>query len=107
MKKIGSTTSGSVIVEVTEAEFTRMEKILVGGTKVKKPKSHDERVAYVRERLKKLNPKTKEAAIHSIETMFQFHDGITPADAERVIGSLMKERFLSIDEKSKLLFPPN
>lgn len=107
MKKIGSTSSGNVIVEMTEAEFARLEKLPVVTAGAQKPMSHDERVAYVRGRLKKLNPKDKEAAINSIKAMFQFHGGITPEDAERVITSLQKEKFISLDEGSKLHFLAN
>lgn len=104
MKKIGPTSSGTVIVEMTEAEFSRLEKTpaVVSGTE--KPMAHHERVAYVRERLRKLNPKTKGAAVHSIEAMFQFHGGISKAETERVIASLQKEKFLSLDAQSRLTF---
>lgn len=104
MRKIGSTSSGSVIVEMTEAEFVRLEKAAVVAAKPAKPMAHNERVDYVRDRLKKLNPKDKEAAINSIKAMFQFHGGITPEESERVIASLQKEKFIAIDEKSKLRF---
>jgi hypothetical protein len=105
MKKIGATSSGTVIVEMTDAEFARLEKLPALSTGNEKCMTHDERVAFARERLRKLNTKTKEAAIHSIEAMFQFHGGITKEDAERIIASLRKEKFLIIDGQSRLSFP--
>ncbi len=99
--------SGTVIVEMSEAEYARIEKLPVVTAKSEKPVTHDQRVAYVRDRLKKLSPKDKEAAINSIKAMFQFHGGITPEDADRVIASLKKEKFISLDEKSKLHFLAN
>jgi hypothetical protein len=104
MKKIGSTSSGIVIVEMTDAEFTRLEKSQAVASGPLKRMTHDERVVYARERLAKSKPKIKEAAIHLIRDMFQFHGGVTQEEAERVIASLQKEKFLTIDAQSRIQF---
>lgn len=105
MKKIGSTSSGTVIVEMTDAEFARLEKLAAVVTGTEKAMTHDERVTYVRERLAKSKPKSKVAALHFIRDMFQFLGRVTGDEAEQILASLHKEKFLTIDERHRITFP--
>ena len=106
MKKIGTTSSGTVIVEMAAAQFdalTRLqEKADVQPTADKMTIS--EKVAYVRERIAKLSPKKKEGVARSISAMFQFTGGISEAELEEVVGRLQQERFFAIDETGHVTY---
>lgn len=114
MKKIGTTTTGSVIVEMTTQEFDALQQLQVGGstptTKVAAdrevaPKmNHAERSSYVAERLKKLSPKKKDGVIRSIEAMFQFGGGIDSSEIEKVIATLQKQKFFSITPEGRVTY---
>lgn len=108
MKKIGTTTSGSVIVEMTTQEYDAIQQLQVGGS-APSPKAastpeiaprmnHSERSSYVAERLKKLSPKKKDGVVRSIEAMFQFGGGIDASEVEKVIATLQKQKFFSITQ---------
>ncbi len=114
MKKIGATTTGSVIVEMTAQEYAALQH-LTGGESI--PKStgsvaqevppqmnHSERSAYVAERLKKLSPKKKDGVIRSIEAMFQFSGGIASSEIEKLLSNLQKQRVLSIAPDGKVTY---
>ena len=106
MKKIGTTSCGTVIVEMTAAQFDaltqfqRKADVQPAADKM----SIAEKVAYVRERIAKLSPKKKEGVAHSISAMFQFTGGISEADIEEIVGRLQKEKFFAIDETGHVTY---
>lgn len=106
MNKIGTTTSGTVIVEMTAAQFDALSQFqgaaVMPSAVVKMPIA--ERVAYVRERIVKLSPKKKEGVARSIAAMFQFTGGISDADIEEVIVRLQREKFFAIDETGHVAY---
>ena len=63
-----------------------------------------EKVAYIRDRIVKLNPKKKEGLIRSISTMFQFNGGIEEQEIHKIIGSLQKEKVLAIDGNERVTY---
>lgn len=115
MKKIGTTTTGSVIVEMTTQEYGALQQLQVGGStpaenvaadhEVAPRMNHSERASYVAERLKKLSPKKKDGIIRSVEAMFQFSGGIQPSDIEKVIATLQKQKFFSIAPDGRVTYP--
>lgn len=114
MKKIGTTTTGSVIVEMTTQEYDALQQLQVGGTtpaakvaadhEVAPRMNHSERSAYVAERLRKLSPKKKDGVIRSIEAMFQFGGGIESPEVEKVIATLQKQKFFSIAPDGRVTY---
>ena len=115
MKKIGTTTTGSVIVEMTMQEYDALQQLQVGGSTstatiaadhgVTPRMNHSERASYVAERLKKLSPKKKDGVTRSIEAMFQFGGGIAPSEIEKVIATLQKQKFFSIAPDGRVTYP--
>ena len=106
MKKIGTTSSGTVIVEMTAAEFDALRQVQ-GAAAVQQAAdkmSVAEKVAYVRERIAKLSPKKKEGVARSISAMFQFTGGISEADIEEIVVRLQKEKFFAIDETERVTY---
>jgi len=114
MNKIGTTSSGSVIVEMTAHEYNALQQ-LQGGRSVsraKEPEIHEEalhmdhadRVSYVAERIRKLSPKKKDGVIRSIEAMFQFSGGISSAEVDKVIATLQKQKFFLIDPNGRVSY---
>jgi len=115
MKKIGSTTNGSVIVEMTSQEYEALAQLQGASFAVppEKPReqagpatmSQTERVGYVGERLGKLSPKKRDAVVRSIEAMFQFNGGIEKPEVERIVKALEGKRFFSISPDGKVTYP--
>jgi hypothetical protein len=115
MKRIGNTTTGSVIVEMTSQEFEALAQLQGAGTAVPPGKpgglpgaatmSHTEKVAYIAERLRKLSPKKRDAVVRSIEAMFQFNGGIEKKEVEKVVKALEQKKFLSISSDGKVTYP--
>jgi hypothetical protein len=114
MKKIGTTSSGAVIVEMTAQEYDALQQLQIGSsspttttpvTKEVAPKmTPSERVTYVAERLKKLSPKKKDGVTRSIEAMFQFSGGISAGDVEKIIASLQKQKFFTISQDGRVTY---
>lgn len=114
MKKIGITTAGSVIVEMTTQDYDALQQLQVGGSaphtkvvadhEVASSMNHSERLLYVAERLRKLGPKKKDGVIRSIESMFQFVGGINASEVEKVIASLQKQKFFSIAPDGRVTY---
>ncbi|MCX6858454.1 MAG: hypothetical protein NTV80_26565 [Verrucomicrobia bacterium] len=114
MKKIGTTTTGSVIVEMTTQEYDALQQLQIGGStppaKVASDReaaprmNHSERLAYVAERLKKLSPKKKDGVVRSIKAMFQFGGGIESTEVEKVIATLQKQKFFSITPDGRVTY---
>jgi len=113
MKKIGSTSSGSVIVEMSEAQFEALSLIqATAKPNVVAPASSEptnglslkEKIEYVRPRLAKLRPKKKDGAVKSIEAMFQFSGGIGSGEIQKILSALVKEGALTITPTEQLVF---
>jgi hypothetical protein len=114
MIRIGTTSNGSVIVEMTTQEFAALQQLQVGAltavSKVPKlpevaPKmNHSERATYVSERLRKLNPKKKDGVVRSIEAMFQFGGGIESSEIERLLVTLQKQKFFVISPDGRVAY---
>jgi hypothetical protein len=109
MKKIGTTLNETVIVEMTLDEFEALGRsqaptsgpVRGTGSAALTP---SQRVEYVRERIAKLKPKTKDGVARSIRSMFQFNGGIDDRHVEEVIAALQKEKFLRIDADEKVTY---
>lgn len=106
MKKIGTTLSGTVIVEMTASQFEALSQI----PKSSQPQpaaatmSVAEQVIYARERLAKLTPKKKEGVAHSISAMFQFTGGISETQIQEIITRLEREKFFTIDQTDRVAY---
>jgi hypothetical protein len=114
MKKIGTTSTGAVIVEMTAQEYNALQQLQIGipspvgaipPTKEVAPKmTPSERLTYVAERLMKLSPKKKDGVIHSIEAMFQFSGGISTGEVEKIIVGLQKQKFFTITPEGRVAY---
>ena len=111
MKQIGITSSGSVVVEMSLAEFNALTQIQTPQPKAQpaaKPEASKmttaEIVAFVKERIVKLQPKKRDGVVHSITTMFQFTGGITESEVQKVIAGLQKQRVLNVTADGKVSY---
>lgn len=109
MNKIGVTSSGTVIVEMSQAQFAALSALSAAPPAAIKPEpetakvlSLKEKIEYVRPRLAKLKPRKKDGVTKSISAMFQFTGGIEDADIDRIISALAKEGFLSVGPTEKI-----
>jgi hypothetical protein len=111
MKKIGTTSSGMVIVEMTATQFDALAQIqtppttATSGAHLEAVKmTPAERVSYVRERIAKLKPKKKDGVVRSVTAMFQFTGGITEPEIQRIIDGLQQEKFITIDGNERVTY---
>lgn len=109
MKKIGTTSAGTVIVEMSGEAFEALERLQTTASSAVSPRevkslTRTELVAYVRERIAKLRPKRKERLASSIRAMFQFNGGVTEEQVEQTIAALQKEKFLTADAGGKITY---
>lgn len=114
MRKIGTTSTGSVIVEMSGTQFEALvqlqKDIATAPTKESAAASpapkmnHSQRVEYVAERLKKLSPKKREGVVRSIEAMFQFTGGIEEDEIDRLLTTLGRRNFFSIAPDGKVTY---
>ena len=121
MKKIGVTSSGTVTVEMSAAQFDALMQIHTPQqTPAAQPQpaapaqaaakdsvasmTHAQLIDYVAKRIGKLKPKRKDAQVHSIETMFRLTGCIDAPNIERVIAGLQKSTFITIDAAGKVAY---
>lgn len=110
MKKIGVTSIGTVIVEMTTtAQFDALERLQAPSVAADSPTDRaaltgNQCVAYVRERIGKLRPKKRDAVVSSIRAMFQFNGGISDQRIDDVVAALQKESFLSVDADGRVSY---
>ncbi len=100
MKKIGTTSTGNIIVEMSSHEFDSLELTIVPKKKdekitpATKPMTIKEYADYAAPRLIKLQAKKKDGVLSSIKSMFQFTGGIEDKKIEQVFSELVKMRIL-------------
>jgi hypothetical protein len=114
MKKIGTTATGSVIVEMASEEYEALERLQragpgpapasPSGPVVGAPVTHADRTVFVADRLRKLSPKKREGVVRSIKTMFQFAGGIEDAEVDEIIVTLQKQKFFAIAPDGKVTY---
>ena len=114
MEKIGDTLAGSVLVEMTIDEYEALQRLQglyqnppdepTASSGTATSMTHADRVTYVADRLKKLQPKKRDGVIRSIEAMFQFTGGISSTDVDNVVKALVKQNFFSIDDNGKVAY---
>jgi len=113
MQKIGTTTSGTILVEMSNEEYEAISKIAVREPAHPKQPSDqsalmpfDEKVLFVRPRLIKLAPKKPDALVRSVKTMFNFTGGISDDEADRIITKLKKDGVIHITSDNKVEYEP-
>ena len=114
MKKVGTTASGSIIVEMTAPEYEALQRLQSGGEAsasrsspvqdIAPRMSHSQRATYVSERLKKLSPKKRDGVVRSLDEMFQFNGGISAEEREKLIATLQKQKFFAIAQDGRVTY---
>ncbi|HIP12329.1 MAG TPA: hypothetical protein EYG73_06375 [Arcobacter sp.] len=76
------------------------------GRKEEEGKSPQERATnlnYIIERILKLKPTRLKSLNNSISSMFQFQGGVSEKDIEKIVKSLVKNKYIKI-EKNKIIY---
>lgn len=121
MKKVGQTSAGSVLVEMTRAQFEAMTKLLqpMLNKEPEKEKPGAEsspnaaaamvlrsRMESIRTCLGKMKPQSKKELVRAIRFVCQHSGGIRDRDIEQIIKSLQEEKFLTLDDAGKVDYSP-
>lgn len=110
MKKIGETSSGTIIVEMSAETFHALSQLQAPPTPAENPQSpiaktvNPENLAFVKKRILKSKPKKKAGLIRFIAAMFQFKGGIPEQEIQTIIKNLQKEKTLTIDENNQVAY---
>lgn len=109
MKKIGTTSSGTIIVEMSVETFHALSQLrLLPTPAVENTQAANtatpEKLAFIKKRILKLKPKKKAGLIRSIAAMFQFKGGIPKQEIQTIIKNLQKEKILAIDESERVAY---
>ena len=116
MNKIGATKSGTVIVEMTTAQFDALHQFMVGQSGAGATKLDNSvavpvpvialkrKLEYVRGCLEKLKPASHEELLRSIKSVFRSFGGIADFDVEQIVKILQKEGFIAIDELERVTY---
>lgn len=111
MRKIGSTTTGSVIIEMTAAQFAALTQVITADPKpeVKKPAqlpvmALKRKQTNVRNCLEQLRPENRQEVIRSIRAMYRGMGGIREEEIIQIMESLVKEGYLSFDADERACY---
>lgn len=109
MKKIGTTSTGNLIVEMSSNEFDTVaqaiaaKKVPAVTGPVARSMSVKTIAEYAAPRLLKLRAKKKDGVLRSIAAMFQTTGGIEEEKISQVFSELVRIRFLQ-EEDSKIRY---
>ncbi|EMB17487.1 hypothetical protein [Rhodopirellula europaea] len=116
MNKVGTTSTGNVMVEMTAQEYEALRQLtkpspspdpaVTPSAKVMDAKSMSraERIEYVKPRLMKLSPKKRESVVRSIKAMFQHSGGISQPEVDAMIKALQKTGYFKIATSGKVAY---
>ena len=112
MKRIGTTSAGTVIVEMSPGDYARLAKddttttrVPADGITYAPTLTPAEIAAYAKSRILKLKPKKRDGLVHSIAAMFQFNGGIADGVMDKVIAQLEHMRVLTLSADGKVRYP--
>jgi hypothetical protein len=113
MRKIGATSAGSVIIEMTKAQFAALTQVMEPKSEKKKDKKKvaeapvmavSRKLVYVRNCLDKLQPKTRTEVERTIRSMFHGTGGIRAQEIEHLLQRLIKDKYLAITEDESVQY---
>ena len=114
MRKIGSTTTGSVIIEMTAAQFAALTQVITADPQPeeKKPASLPvmalkRKQTNVRNCLDQLRPESRQEVIRSIRAMYRGMGGIREEEIIQIMESLVKEGYFSFDADERACYSDN
>lgn len=117
MRKVGATTSGTVIVEMTQIQFEALQQVVnPNATKVAKGGESSitsgevkamavkRKLDHVRRCILKLKPSTREELIRSIKTVGPFTGGFADTEIDHLLRILAREEHFSISQDGTLVY---
>ena len=112
MHRVGTTSTGMVIVEMSKEQFDALSKL---SAPPKPPHPHQEsseaasmsladKVDFVKPRIIKLGPKKLDSLRKGIKTMFNFTGGISDEETDAIISKLQREKVVSVSSANKVTY---
>jgi hypothetical protein len=109
--KIGTTSSGSILVEMTKEQYEALAKI-AGPPKAhphqkseeSKLMSFTDKLAFVKPRIIKLAPKKLDGLKRGVQTMFNFVGGIDDKEIDKIINALKSQGVIKISDANKVAY---
>jgi hypothetical protein len=111
MHKVGTTSTGMIIVEMSKEQFDALSKICAPSKPHAKQESSEaasmsfaEKVEFVKPRIIKLRPKKTDSLKHGIKTMFNFTGGISDEETDKIVSKLERDKVISISSTKKVTY---
>lgn len=114
MRKIGSTSTGSVIIEMTAAQYAALTQVMgpksgVDESEEKKPANRPvmavhRKQGYIRNCLNQLRPENRQEVFRSIRSMFHGSGGIRDTEVDQMIDYLIKDGYFRIDAHDRVTY---
>ena len=100
MNKVGVTQAGSVLVEMTEAEFkaVKLDSATSADTFMQMRMTVRDCVDYCASKFAKIHPNKKSGIIGTIKAAFNFKADITDAQAEQIYKGLLNKKLFRENE---------
>jgi hypothetical protein len=111
MHKIGATKSGTVLIEMTTAQYDALRQFSRPGAK-QEPAARQEvppialkrKLEFVRGCLEKLKPDTLEELLKSVKSVFRSFGGIPDSEAGQIVTVLRREGFLDLEDDGSVRY---
>lgn len=112
---IGATKSGTVLIEMTPAQYEALQKFSHSDTGPDSTQEQAERqeapaialtrkLEFVRGCLEKLKPADREELLRSVKSVFRSFGGISESEVQQIVHVLKKEGFIILGEDGKVRY---
>jgi len=117
MRKVGATTSGSVIVEMTQVQFEALQQVVNPNSSKEETSAESappagevktmavkRKLDHVRTCILKLKPSTRDELIRSIKTVGPFTGGFADTEIDHLLRILAREEHFTISDNGTLVY---
>ncbi|MGC9452683.1 MAG: hypothetical protein ACP5I4_14690 [Oceanipulchritudo sp.] len=111
MNKIGTTSAGMVIVEMTASQFDALQQFTGSDGRTEPPVRSEapaialkRKLAYVRSCLLKIQPANRDELFRSVKALFHSSGGISDSETNQILHILEKESFIVFGEDGEVRF---
>ena len=107
--KVGTTSTGMVIVEMSAEQFDALSKISAPAHPRQESNeaacmSFADKIDFVKPRITKLGPKNIDSLKNGLKNIFNFTGGISDIEVDKIINKLKKDKIIFISTTNKVTY---